>query len=384
MADGLATIYPEQQLGAPLQRKPQREPALARDTLVVSADNHMSLSEDIWFERFPASMKDRAPRVWKIPGGFQIGAKDKPLLPPQFRLAFDQFEDLPGCSSANIEARMADLAAEGVDKEVVFANGAQVLFGYPDLEARDLCFRIYNEYLAELQARAPGKFYGVGFVNWWDAKGTRRSLQEMKALGIRTFLLPTKASGLPGAPAIDWTSTEMIPIWEEIEDAGLPVAHHIGEAPQLTEYNFLPIGFVYNAGTFREMFAKYISGGILDRHPQLKVGWYEAGVSWILPVLQDAEHAHASYRQSCNWEVRRSFRDYWRDNMFASFIVDPLGLEQIDRLGAERILWSADYPHIESSFGYTRSSLNAVFDALDEAAAKRVVGGNVVRLLGLD
>ena len=25
--------------------------------------------------------------------------------------------------------------------------------GYPDLEVRDLCFRVYNEYLAELQDR---------------------------------------------------------------------------------------------------------------------------------------------------------------------------------------------------------------------------------------
>ena len=35
----------------------------------------------------------------------------------------------------------------------------------------------------------------------------------------------------------------------------------------------------------------------------------------------------------------------------------------LDRIGPETALWSSDYPHQESTFGYTRSSIQAVFDA---------------------
>jgi predicted TIM-barrel fold metal-dependent hydrolase len=380
------TLFPREGLPPILERKPQRDAdvAFAPGTIVVSADNHMSLAKDIWYERFPERLKDRAPRVWREgAGGFQFGSKDKPLLPPQFRMALDLFEPLPGASSEGIDARMADLAAEGIQKELVFPNGIQILFGLPDLEVRDLCFRIYNEYVAELQARAPGRFYGIGLINWWDAKGTRTSLKELKALGLKTFLLPMKASAAMGAAPIDWTSSAMTPVWEEIEDAGLPVSHHIGESPQLTEYNFLPIGFVFNAGTFREMFSKYIFGGILDRHPGLRVGWFEGGINWVVSTLQDAEHAYASYRSAMNLEIKHEPAYYWRTHMFASFIVDPLGLELIDRIGADRVLWSADYPHTESTFGYSRSSLAQVVDMVGPERARDIVGGNAIRLFNL-
>jgi predicted TIM-barrel fold metal-dependent hydrolase len=379
------SLFPAEGLGRPTERQPQREgdAGLAPDTVVVSADSHISLTEDIWYERFPARLKDKAPRIWHDGRGYQFGSEAKPLIHEQVRMALEQYEDLPGCQTSHMDARMADLDAEGIEKELVFPNAMQILFAYPDLEVRELCFRIFNEYLAELQAKAPGRFYGVGLINWWDPKGCRSTLEELKALGLKTYLLPMKTASISGAPPIDWTSDAMRPVWEEIEAAGLPVSHHIGEAPQLTQYNFLPIGFVFNAGTFREMFSKYVFGGILDRHPTLQVGWYEGGINWVPATLQDADLALASYRYTFNWDLQHEPAYYWRKHMFASFIIDPLGLEMIDRIGADRVMWSADYPHAESSFGYTRSSLKQVADIVGEASARAIVGGNAIRLLGL-
>ena len=64
------------------------------------------------------------------------------------------------------------------------------LFHYPDKELRERAFRIYNEHIAELQERSNGHFYGVGLINWWDPQGTRQTLDELKSLGLKTFLLP--------------------------------------------------------------------------------------------------------------------------------------------------------------------------------------------------
>ncbi len=57
------------------------------------------------------------------------------------------------------------------------------LFGWPDREVREACFRIYNEYMAEVQERSGNRIYGVGLINWWDAEGTRRTVNELKASG---------------------------------------------------------------------------------------------------------------------------------------------------------------------------------------------------------
>ncbi len=363
---------------------PSEDLGLPAGTRIFSADSHLALSEDIWFERFPASMKDRAPRVWLEDGMFQLGSRDRPLLADQFKVALAEFDGVPGGQSDKIGLRLADLDAEGVDEELVFPSSVPVLFWYPDLEVRSLCFRIYNEYIAELQQASGGRFHGVGFINWWDPKGTRRSLAELHALGIRTFLLPMKAPAGIGSDLVDWTSAAMRPFWDEVEEAGLPVSHHIGEAPQMTEVNPMPIGFVFNASSFREMFSKYIFGGILDRHPKLQVGWFEGGINWVVPAIQDAEHGYASYRSTCNWKLAHDITWYWRNHMVASFMLDPLGLELIDRIGTDRAMWSSDYPHNEGSFGYSRSAIRAVVDAVGRDVAAGIVGDNVRRFLGLN
>jgi predicted TIM-barrel fold metal-dependent hydrolase len=69
--------------------------------------------------------------------------------------------------------------------------------------------------------------------------------------------------------------------------------------------------------------------------------------------------------------------------MASSFVVDPLGLELIDKIGVDRVMWSTDYPHNESTFGYSRSSLKQAVDLVGPKATPQVVGGNVKRFLGI-
>jgi predicted TIM-barrel fold metal-dependent hydrolase len=279
---------------------------------------------------------------------------------------------------------MRDIKADGTDKELVFPNAILAMLHYPDLEVRELTFRIYNEYIAEIQARYPDSFYPVGLINWWDQSGagTRKSLDELKSLGLKTFLLPLSAGKDASDERIDYTSRKMIPVWEAIEASGVPVSHHIGEvAAHPAEVNMMAIGFLHSAGSFRDMFGRYIFGGILDRHPGLQVGWFEGGISWVPGAMQDAEHVHACYAHLNNVKIKHEPNYYWRNHMCASFILDPLGLEMIDRLGADKLMWSSDYPHNESSFGYSRNAINQIVRTVGPERAKAICGDNVARFL---
>jgi predicted TIM-barrel fold metal-dependent hydrolase len=295
---------------------------------------------------------------------------------------FGPYGRLPGGNSDQLDARMRDMEDDGIDRELAFPNAVLALLQYPDFEVRELCFRIYNQYVAGLQARHPGRFYAVGLINWWDPKGTRQTLEELKALGLKTFLMPLSPGATPDGERIDYASMRMNDVWGEIEASGVPVSHHIGEIiGSPCEFNMMTISFVHSVAPFRDMFARYIFGGILDRHPGLQIGWFEGGINWVASAMQDAEHAHASFWHMNNLKIEHAPDHYWRRHMCASFIVDPLGLEMIDRLGADRIMWSADYPHNESSFGYSRSSLNQVARTVGADRAPAVVGGNIARFL---
>jgi predicted TIM-barrel fold metal-dependent hydrolase len=96
-----------------------------------------------------------------------------------------------------------------------------------------------------------------------------------------------------------------------------------------------------------------------------------------------AEHIPASYRHMLKEHPQHDVRYYWDTHMCASFMVDSLGLNQIDEIGIDKVMWSSDYPHNESTFGYSERSRAAVVDAVGPEDAVRVVGGNIRKFLGI-
>jgi predicted TIM-barrel fold metal-dependent hydrolase len=141
---------------------------------------------------------------------------------------------------------------------------------------------------------------------------------------------------------------------------------------------------MHNVASFRETFGKYIFSGIIDRHPRLQIGWFEGGLNWVPSALQDAEHIRASYMHMLERPLDKSVEDYWRQNMWASFMVDPLGLDHIDQIGVDRVMWAADYPHNESTFGYSQKSVAAVVEAVGPESAAKIVSTNIKTFLGID
>lgn len=380
--------YPPEGMGAPKDRLPGplTDVGLPAGTEVFSADNHISLAEDIFYEQFPAAMKDRAPRVVNVDGGWVVAADTTPILVKEFIQVLTQYDPIPGSHTGDVDARLAALDAEGVDRELAFPNSVLAVFGWPDREVRELCFRIYNQHIAEVQERSGGRILGVGLINWWDPEGTERTLTELKALGLTTFLMPINPGKDPDKRPIDYSSTAMDPVWDVIDAAGLPVSHHIGESPPATPNQFNPvaIGMLQSVAPFRDCFGKYVLGGILDRHPGLRVGWFEGGINWVPSAIQDAQHIRASFDHIADLQVAHDPQHYWDEHMVASFMVDPLGLDLIDRIGVDRAMWSTDFPHNESTWGYSTESLTSVVDAVGAEAAVAIVGGNIRRYLGLD
>jgi len=380
--------YPAEGLGAPKDRRPAppADLGLPTGTEVFSADDHISLSEDIFYDRLPDNMKDRAPRIMNVDGGWVLGVEGKSILVPEFIRVLTQYDPVPGSHAGDITARLAALDSEGIDRELAFPNSVLALFGWPDREVREACFRVYNEYIAEVQEKSGHRIYGVGLINWWDPEGARRTVNELKDLGLKTFLMPLMpGKDLDGKP-IDYASPAMDGVWDAIEEAGVPVSHHIGENPPATPiaFNAISIGMLQSVAPFRDTFGKYIFGGILDRHPGLRVGYFEGGINWVPSALQDAEHIAASFQHLADLQIKHEPTYYWDNHMCASFMVDQLGLALLARIGVDRVMWSTDFPHNESTYGYSNQSLASVVDAVGAEATAAIASCNVKRFLGIE
>ena len=124
MADGFVLEIPEM-VGIALAAKRSAQAATnawPQSTLIISADSHM-LESDCWVDRFPEHLKDQAPRMAFVDGGWRLSVAGRPMTPPQ--LAADlcmTLECTPGFT--DVQARLADLDHEGIDQELIFGNAA--------------------------------------------------------------------------------------------------------------------------------------------------------------------------------------------------------------------------------------------------------------------
>src|SRR4051794_25994960 len=167
--------YPAEGFGAPKDRSGHATGTngLPEGTVVFSADDHISLSEDIFWEKFPEELKEQAPRVVHEDGAWTLAIGGRTFLPREFTAVLMQYDPLAGSATGDIAARLAELESDGVHRELAFPNALLGLMGWPDKAVRERCFRIYNEHIAEKQAASGDRFYGVGMINWWDAEGAR-------------------------------------------------------------------------------------------------------------------------------------------------------------------------------------------------------------------
>jgi predicted TIM-barrel fold metal-dependent hydrolase len=350
---------------------------------IVSADNHIEVTEDIFLEGFPARLRDQAPRVW-FEGYWRIGH-------PGALQTYPEGIDIDGALSKAVltdgfdfAVRNRHLDSEGIARELAYPQSLLAFIRHPDQEVQECIYRIYNEHMAELGKRSPGRFFGVGICsNWWDPARAEAAIRQIVDLGLKTFMIPISPGKHPDGTPIDYSAKSMDRFWAVAAEAGLPIGFHIGEVPGSGGRGGFGTFFIVQAAPFRRVLGNLIFGGILDRHPALQIVFAEGGINWVPGALQDAELTFGAHREIFDILPRHRPSHYWRENLHATFQTDAIGLQLLDHIGADRVMWAQDYPHGEGTFGYTAAALRAVVDATSEANARLILGDNATRLYRL-
>jgi predicted TIM-barrel fold metal-dependent hydrolase len=384
MPDAFVLEIPEM-VGIPLS--PDRQPQAAtkawpEGTVIISADSHM-LEPDLWVDRFPEHLKDQAPRMAFRDGGWQLSIAGKPMTPP--KIAADlctMLECAPGMT--DVAARLADLDVEGVEKELIFPQRLFGLYMFGEMMNRAETFGAYNEHIAEVCAGSGGRLFSVMVPNYWDMTQAKASVERCAALGARCLMVPIKPGKDAVGEPIQYSDPKLDPLWGAIAASGVPLCFHIGEA--------IPTAAPGAAGTFvltqmqgfRHIWAQLTFGGVFDRFPDLRVVFVEGGICWVASMLHDADMIFNSFPTVMNPKLTHPPSWYWFNHCYATFMTDPAGLELLHRIGADRVMWSSDYPHQESTFGYTRSAIQAVFDATTVENAQLILGKTAQSLFRMD
>jgi predicted TIM-barrel fold metal-dependent hydrolase len=363
--------------------------SLPQGIRIVSADSHWEVSRDMFVERFPPEIKHKAPRVYfdEVPRFGDLDVKmnlaaDAALMEQARRLKISVIT----AGAWDMDIRDHDLDVEGIEKEILFPQSMLAFVRNPDLELQEHVYRSYNEELAETCQRNPKRYYGVGVMsNWWDPAKAHSAIGQIVDLGMRAILVPTANPGTTvDGKAISYGGAEMDPFWSEVADSGLPLCFHVGENVAVGVRGSVGATMLESFNPFRKPLGQLIFGGVFDRHPNLQVVFAEGGLSWVPSAIQDAAMVMDSHYASLDYKPQSRPSDYWQNHCFATFMNDALGLSQLEYIGADKALWSSDYPHNESTFGYAWDSMLQVVDVAGEDNARKILGENAISLFKLD
>jgi aminocarboxymuconate-semialdehyde decarboxylase len=234
-------------------------------------------------------------------------------------------------------ARVRDRDAEGIDREVL---SCVPFLMYPDVEAqRGLAVaQVHNDSVAALAARRPDRFVGWAAVPLQEPRFAARELERAHGLGLAGVMIPPSVRG----QALDEAPFEVF--WEAAAALDVPVFIHPFEARPsglLARYNLGNlVGNLTDTGLAA---AAIICGGVLQRHPRLRVILAHAGGT--LPSL--IGRIDNGFRRSPEMQARlsRSPATYLNQLWLDTIAYNPPYLKSlIAQLGADRFVVGSDYP----------------------------------------
>lgn len=272
--------------------------------------------------------------------------------------------------------RNLELEKEGIVAEVLFADFQNsneppwgAAFPYPDsnLALRLAGARAFNRWLADFCADLPGRRAGVAIIQPHDIDVAVEDVRWVKEAGLASVMLPTGDYELAS-----YHDPRYDPLWAACVDTGLPVTFHSGGTPWEGYGPYAmwvtKVEFMWFA---RRPLWQLIFGGVFERFRDLKVAFTEEGADWIPTMLQQLDEQYASpFERGITEHLSKSPSEYWRANCYvgASFM-SRAECEVRTQIGLDRIMWGADYPHIEGTWPHSQFALK---DALNGCSADEV------------
>jgi predicted TIM-barrel fold metal-dependent hydrolase len=182
---------------------------------------------------------------------------------------------------------------------------------------------------------------------------------------------------------VRYNSAALDPMWAAIAESGFPVSVHIGAYLQYFGRGSLGANLNANLMPFTGLFGQLVFSGTFDRHPGLRVVFTEGGASWVAPCITNADKVARDYATELRPRIAHKPSWYWHNHCYTTFMEDPVALDNVAWIGADRMMWSVDYPHPESVLGESGRVMQEIFDKVGDANGRKIVGGNAAAVWGI-
>ncbi len=354
---------------------------------IIDADAHVYEPFQMWTEYLEPAFKAFAPsHDFKIKGEeilhqysqhlHQEGAKQVSRSHPQSWVKnFDS------------ESQVIAMQQMGIDISFVYPTHCSWIIAVDSMapQLAGAFVRAYNNWLRDFCSYNPQILRGVGVVNLHAPAEMVSELHRIADFGWKAvFLRPNLVKGR------SLSSPDYEPFWTECEELGIAVSLHEGTHSRLPTAGSdrFHTRFALHACShpLEQMMAllALIEGGVLERHPRLKVGFLESGCGWLPYWLWRLDREYEDLR----WEIEDTVKIkpseyFYRQCFIAIEPGEPYLAQVLEYLGADNLIFGSDYPHMDHKPNVVTDAVN-LQQQLPQEIVRKILWDNPARFYGLE
>jgi aminocarboxymuconate-semialdehyde decarboxylase len=281
-------------------------------------------------------------------------------------------------SNFEIEPRLAAMAQDGFDMQVLIPNNAPFYYDVNGEMGANVS-RAYNQSIARILKKYPNKFIGIAAVPLQDIElAISEAEYAVKELGLHSVIMYQNVNGK------DLDSEFLWPFYQAVEKMAVPLSvHGVDSGPLLgverfARYNLdVCLGFPFEVFT---AISTLIFSGVLDRFPTLRFGYFEVGIGWIPWLLDRLEMAYDA-RPAAREKANRRPKDCFSNFFFSFGSEDSTLPDVVKQIGSPRLMIGSDYPHPDGTSPNTIAMLQARA-GLSQRDLDNLLGGTAAEFFG--
>jgi len=278
-----------------------------------------------------------------------------------------------------IEPRLKAMAQDGFDMQVLIPNNSPFYYDV-DAEMGADVSRSFNKAISRILKSHPNKFIGIAAAPLQNVDlAVAEAEYAIKELGLHSVIIYQNINGK------DLDSDFLWPFYDAVEKLSVPLSvHGVDSGPLIGVERFARFNLDVCLGFPFEVFtaiATLIFGGVLDRFPTLKFGFFEVGIGFIPWLLDRLEMAYDA-RPAARERAKRRPKDCFSNFYFSLGSEDSTLPDVVKRIGSSRLMIGSDYPHPDGTSPNTVSMLQAR-GGLSKQDIDNLLGGSAADFFGL-
>ena len=281
------------------------------------------------------------------------------------------------------------LDATDTESTVLYPTAALSVGLIQDLLWARAVARAYNNWLVDRFYKVSKRLRGMAILPLQDVPEAVKELRRAVAeLGMVGACLPANGGELGVRRGLG--HTDFWPVYEEAERLDVPLVIH--GAPSLNlgmNFNnyFAETQLLEHTLALCIQFTSVMMGGVLERFPKLKVGFFEGGVGWVPYMIDRLDRSfeifqRQAYREFSPW-LKKKPSEYLKSGrvFFTCEGGEPSLSYTAERIGHGSLIFASDFPH-ETNLQRAKVEIAEILERRDisDEAKQAILCDNVGKL----